>query len=196
GAGEEGAGGEAELDERGVKEIARIVAGERPPSPVRALQPRREADDQQPRIERSERGDRRIEPFGLPGPPTLAKRNEPRTPAAVTADFRAVAHRKLPMNVGAEPARLIVLELVIIGRGRGNGRPRRCAALEELRRVPRLPRLTRGAVTGIAADFRLQVSYVEEDVGLPTQFVGDHRRLRRHPRGDGAAHAAPLPPLA
>ena len=54
--------GKAEFLERGVEQIAGIIAGERPAGAVGAAQPRCEADDQQPRVERAEGGDRRVEP--------------------------------------------------------------------------------------------------------------------------------------
>ena len=37
---------------------------------------------------------------------------------------------------------------------------------------PRFARLTGRAVTRIAPDLGLQISYVEKDVGLPSQLVG------------------------
>ena len=65
GAGSVVAAREAEFSQRRVKEIAGIIAGERPPGAVRALEAWREADDQEARAARTERGDRRIEPCGL-----------------------------------------------------------------------------------------------------------------------------------
>src|SRR5262244_566565 len=51
--------------ERVVEQHAGIVAGERPAGAVGALHPRREADDQKARVDRAERGNRRVEPFRL-----------------------------------------------------------------------------------------------------------------------------------
>ena len=73
---------------------------------------------------------------------------------------------------------------------------RRCRALQELRRVlalaSRLARLARRALGRVAADLRLQLDDVEEDVGLAAQLVGDHRRLGRDGGDHRDAHAAPL----
>ena len=46
--------GEAKFFQRGVEEIAGIIAGERPPGAIGAAQPRRESNDQQPRVDRAE----------------------------------------------------------------------------------------------------------------------------------------------
>ena len=56
---------EAESRQRRVEQVAGIVAGERPPGAVRAAQAGRQADDQQPRVERAEGRDRRVEPVRL-----------------------------------------------------------------------------------------------------------------------------------
>jgi len=56
----------------------------------------------------------------------------------------------------------------------------RSAALKELRRVlTRLARRAFGPLRWIATDLWLQFHNVLENIGLPPQFVGDHRRLCR-----------------
>ena len=75
------AAGEAVFLQRGVEQVAGVVAGERPPGAVGAAQARRQADDQQPRVERPERGHRRVEPRRLALAPGLAEGDEPRTAA-------------------------------------------------------------------------------------------------------------------
>ena len=57
---------------------------------------------------------------------------------------------------------------------------------------PRLARRAFAAFAGVTADLGLQLGNVEEHVGLASQLVRDHRRLGRHRRSDGDAHAAPL----
>ncbi len=52
--------------------------------------------------------------------------------------------------------------------------------------------LARRPFGGVAADLGLQFDDVEKDVGLPAQFVGDHRRLRRDRRDHRDADAAAL----
>ena len=58
--------------------------------------------------------------------------------------------------------------------------------------VARLARFARRALGRIAADLRLQLYDVEEDVGLAAQLGGNHRRLRRDGGDHGHAHAASL----
>src|SRR5262245_11907241 len=80
-----------------------------------------------------------------------------------------------------------VFEIVVVIEGRaGARRLRRRRTLQELRRVAlaRLARFARRALGRIAADLRLQLYDVEEDVGLTAQLGGNHRRLR----GDGGDH--------
>src|SRR5215831_6581950 len=87
-----------------------------------------------------------------------------------------------------------VFEIVVI-EGRARARPLwRRRTLQELRGVPlaRLARFARRALGRIAADLRLQLYDVEEDVGLAAQLGGNHRRLRRDGGDHGHAHAAPL----
>ena len=45
---------EAEFDQRRVEQVAGIIAGEGPPGAVGAAQAGRQADDQEPRIDRAE----------------------------------------------------------------------------------------------------------------------------------------------
>src|SRR5918993_4392820 len=78
--------------------------------------------------------------------------------------------------------RLFFVVEVLAGTARGGrctGR-RSGAALQELRRVlaalvAAFRPLARSALGRIAADLRLQLDEVDEDVGLPAQLVGDHR---------------------
>ena len=66
---------------------------------------------------------------------------------------------------------LLILETVVITSRRYRGR-----TLNELRRV--MARFARGWALGrIAANLGLQFGDVGEDIGLPPQLVGDHRRL-------------------
>jgi hypothetical protein len=74
-----------------------------------------------------------------------------------------------------------VFEIVVV-RGTRACPLRNGAALQELRGV--LARLAwfaafaRAALGRVAADLGLQLDDIEEDIGLPAQLVGDHRRLR------------------
>src|SRR5215831_2685430 len=152
--------GEAVARERFVQQIARIVAGERATGAVRALQPRREPDDQQSRHHRSEGGNRGVVPSWLPAPPGLAKRDEARATRTILADFGvdqlrctgggAVDRHEAPISVLVE---LIVIDDADWG-ARGGW-----SALQELRgvlsRLPRLAGWTIDAFARVAADFRL-----------------------------------------
>src|SRR2546427_8567165 len=74
-----------------------------------------------------------------------------------------------------------VFEIVVVIEGRaGARRLRRRRTLQELWHVAlaRLARFACHALGRIAADLRLQLYDVEEDVGLPAQLGGNHRRLR------------------
>src|SRR5436309_1702562 len=67
----------------------------------------------------------------------------------------------------------LVLEIVVVIESRARARPlRRRRALQELRRVAlaRFARFARRALGRVAADLRLQLDDVEEDVGLPAQL--------------------------
>ena len=64
-------------------------------------------------------------------------------------------------------------------------------------RSPRGSRMASRGVAGralgrVAADLLAHLDDVGEDVGLPAQLVGDHRRLRRDGRNDRHPHAAAL----
>ena len=63
---------------------------------------------------------------------------------------------------------------------------------ERVARLARFAGLARRALGRVAADLRLQLDDVEEDVGLAAQLVGDHRRLGRDGRDHRHAHAAAL----
>src|SRR3546814_5169877 len=56
--------GQPEFIERRIEQIARIIAGERPPGAIRALLARREPDDREPRVWVTEGGHRRVPPIG------------------------------------------------------------------------------------------------------------------------------------
>src|SRR5712671_3328611 len=89
------------------------------------------------------------------------------------------------------PAFESVLELLVVAGVGRHALRRRGAALEELRSmaaVPRLARLTRGALGRVAADLGLQLDDVEEDVGLAAELVGDHGWLGRDGGHDRHAH--------
>ena len=80
------------MPKRLVQQIAGLIAGERPAGAVGALQPRRETDDQQPRVERTEGGHRRVEPGRLFGAPFVAKRDQPRTARTVASGLALGRH--------------------------------------------------------------------------------------------------------
>ena len=63
--------GEPEFAQRRIEQSAGVIAGKRPPGPVRAAQARREADDQQFGSGIAEGRNRRIEPFRVGSPLSL-----------------------------------------------------------------------------------------------------------------------------
>ena len=71
------------LSKRRVEQLAGIIAGERPPGPVRAMLARRKADDREPRVRIAERRHRRVPPVGMLGAALLAERDQPRAQGAV-----------------------------------------------------------------------------------------------------------------
>src|SRR6202167_6183370 len=80
---------EAEFLERGVEEVAGIIAGKRPAGAVGAAQPGSEPDNQQSCIGGSERWHRSIEPMRLFFAPGLPERNKPGTARAFAAGLVA-----------------------------------------------------------------------------------------------------------
>ena len=74
---------EPELEQRRVEQLARIIAGERPPGAVGAVLARREADDRQPRLGIAERRHRRVPPVGMLGAAFVPERHQPRAQRAV-----------------------------------------------------------------------------------------------------------------
>ena len=86
-----GALGEAELDQGRIEQPAGEIAGERPAGAVRPRQPRRQPDDQQPRVKSAEGGDRPVVPVGMPGPVDGAIFDQARTVVTISgrvdADF-------------------------------------------------------------------------------------------------------------
>ena len=68
-----------ERGERPEQQVARIVAGERPPRPVCSMLARCQPRQRQPRIGIAEGMNRRVPPVGMLGPTRPAQRNEPRT---------------------------------------------------------------------------------------------------------------------
>ena len=191
----EGAAGETVFLHGGVEQIAGEVAGERPSGAVGAAQARGEADDQQARVERPERGHRRVEPRRLTRAPSLAKLREPRTERTVATRFggfaghdRELCGQAVPVAINPRNRRR---------RPHRRGSRRRRAALQELRRMLAFAARLAGHVAGrtlgrVAADLLAHLHDVGEDVGLPAQLVGHHRRLRRDGRNDRHPHAAAL----
>src|ERR1700733_7396395 len=80
---------EAEFLERGVEEVAGIIARKRPAGAVGAAQPRSEPDNQQPRVRGTERWHRSVEPMRLFFAPGLPERNKPGTARAFAAGLVA-----------------------------------------------------------------------------------------------------------
>src|SRR3546814_2149022 len=68
--------GQPEFIERRIEQIARIIAGERPPGAIRALLARREPDDRAPRVWVTEGGHRRVPPLGELGAQFPTERDE------------------------------------------------------------------------------------------------------------------------
>src|SRR3546814_5830183 len=68
--------GQPEFIERRIEQIARIIAGERPPGAIRALLARREPDDREPRVWVTEGGHRRVPPIGELGAQFLTECDE------------------------------------------------------------------------------------------------------------------------
>src|SRR5262245_53281696 len=96
---------------------------------------------------------------------------------------RKVARRGQSGQSGPGSPDTSVVELVVVD---GSGCARALGglrAMQELRGVAlaRLARLPRRPLGRVAPDLRLELHDVEEDIGLPSQFVGDHGRLG----GDG-----------
>ena len=81
--------GEAVFEQRGVEQVAGIIAGEGTAGAVGALHPRRKADDQQARLDVAERRNRRIVPQWLARAVRLAKGDQARTERTVTVGDEA-----------------------------------------------------------------------------------------------------------
>ena len=79
------AGRKAVVEQRGVEQVAGIVAGEWPPGAVGALDPGGEADNHQFGVVGPERGHRRIEPVGFARANGVAVINQPRAERTVAA---------------------------------------------------------------------------------------------------------------
>ncbi|MGY4294467.1 hypothetical protein ACVWXN_002562 [Bradyrhizobium sp. i1.4.4] len=79
-----GALGEAVFEQRGVEQVAGIVAGEGAAGAVGALHAWCKADDQQARLDVAEGGDRRVVPQRLARAVRLAKGDQARTKRTVT----------------------------------------------------------------------------------------------------------------
>src|SRR5215472_9630014 len=75
--------GKAVFEQRRIKEIAGVVAGERPSCPVGALQSRSKPDDQHLTAVIAEGGDRRVEPSRLLGACGYAEIEKPWTQRAI-----------------------------------------------------------------------------------------------------------------
>src|SRR5271165_1750113 len=83
---------------------------------------------------------------------------------------------------GWKGAASLVVDNRVVWHGRnGRGRPALLEALQTVR-----------AIAGVAADLVDQMDEIDEFVGLPTQFVSDHRRLGGDSREYGDADALAL----
>jgi hypothetical protein len=87
---------EAELGQRGVEQIAGVVAGEGAPGAVRALQAGSQADDQETRVQVPERRHGPVVEVGQAAPVYSAKGSQPR--AGLTVGFRY--GRTFPVHCG------------------------------------------------------------------------------------------------
>lgn len=82
------AGGQSEPEQGGVEKIARPVAGEGPPGPVRTTQARRETDDEERRTDGAEGGNGRVVPRPIrvrcePATVVVAERGKTRAEPAI-----------------------------------------------------------------------------------------------------------------
>ena len=75
-------------EERRVEEIAGEVAGERASGAIGTSQTRRETNNEEFRVSRSEARDRRVEPAGLPFTSVVTKCDEPRAEGAIVARIK------------------------------------------------------------------------------------------------------------
>ena len=117
--------------------------------------------------------------------------------------FRKRGHRSFAENATTKESEYAPIEPAASPRNRRRRRrwrprrrplaaaPRNAAGIAGVWRS-RGSRARGGALGRVAADLRLQLDDVEEDVGLAAQLVGDHWRLRRDGGDHGHAHAAPL----
>ena len=182
---------EAVARQRLVEQLAGVVAGERPAGAVGALQAGRQTDDQQARIERAERGDRRVEPGRLVaramscGTPTSRGQRGQSRPGLPSADRMAGLRDYSSKSSSSAPTSAVARPAAAPADAAGIAA---CAAALAI--VARTARFAGGALGRIAADLALQLDDVDEDVGLAAQFVGHHRRLRGDGRDHGHAHAA------
>jgi hypothetical protein len=78
--------------QRGVKQIARIIASERAPRPVGASETRRQAHDQDFGLLVAERRNRRVKPFRMGYSLRFPKRDKPRAKRTVVRRFRQNRH--------------------------------------------------------------------------------------------------------
>src|SRR5215471_1447269 len=136
-------------------------------------------------------------PIRLLAPPRSAKRDKTWATRAILADFGVdqVGSASGSAVDTHEDRILVLVEFVVIG-GADRSPRRGWSALQKLRgvlaRLPRLARLAIHALPRITADFRLQLSDIEENVGLSPQFIRNHGWLSRNRRGHRDAHALTL----
>src|SRR5215470_5902989 len=136
-------------------------------------------------------------PIRLLAPPGLAKGNETRAARTIPADLgvdQTGCTGGWAVD-GHEDRILVLVEFVVVDSADRCAR-RSWPALQELRRVlarfPRLAWLPIHTLARVATDFRLQLSDVEENIGLPPQLVRYHGWLGRNRRGDRDPYAPAL----
>src|SRR6185437_10855422 len=96
--------GEAEGDQRGVEQLARVVAGERPSGAVGAAQSRRKADDDEARARIAEGGNGRVPEVREPGPVLGPEGGEARAVAAIARRAGVEAQRSFRAYSRNSPA--------------------------------------------------------------------------------------------
>ena len=117
--------GEAELQQRCVEEIAGVVAGERSPGAIGAVEARREADDQQPAGFVAERGDRAVDTSRAPC--GGCRRERQRAVGTGAHSFGASGVRASPVTaIGQTPVRPLRRGRRYPGMSRPRGAYSRC----------------------------------------------------------------------
>ena len=184
----------AEARQRGVEQVAGIIAGERPAGAVGASQPGARPTIRSRASSGPKEGTGALNQAGSRSRQSLRNADEPRTERAVAARLGG-----LP----AMPAIVRTRSSDQSSKSSSAPAPARCGAARRCRncgvccalaaRLARLARLARRrARTDRGRSCGCSSTMSSEDVGLAAQFVGDHRRLRRDGRDHGDAHAAAL----